>query len=62
MKEFWKDYVELCKMSGHFCKTHWKGVVLLNAGLIAAELAYYQIRYNVFDLNIGKKTKEDEAQ
>lgn len=62
MKEFWKDYAKLCMMSAQFCKMHWKGVIMLNAGIIIAEIAYMQIRYNVFDLNVGKKTKEDEAQ
>lgn len=31
MKEFVKDYVELCKESGRFYKKHWKGLVVLNA-------------------------------
>jgi hypothetical protein len=55
MKGFWKDYIGLYKMTGYFCKKHWKGVILLNAIIIAVELAYYQIRYNLFDLNFGKK-------
>ena len=56
MKEFWKDYIGLYRMSMYFCKRHWKGVILLNAAIIAVELAYIQIRYNLFDLNFGKKT------
>ena len=40
MKEFIKDYVELYKQSGAFYKKHWKGVVVLNAVLIAAEFAW----------------------
>lgn len=55
MKEFWKDYIGLYKMTGYFCKTHWKGVLILNAAFILVELAYFQIRYNLFDLNFGKK-------
>lgn len=60
MKEFWKDYGELCKESGRFCKKHWKGCIVLNAVIIGAELAYYQYRYNLFDLDFGKKSKEEK--
>ena len=63
MKDFWKDYAELWKESGRFCKKHWKGVILLNAVIIGAELAYYQYKYQVFDLNFKKEIdKEEEAQ
>lgn len=67
MKEFWKDYGNLCKDSFGFCKKHWKGVALLNAAIIGAELVYYQARYHLFDIDLdfGKKTKkkeEEEAQ
>ena len=60
MKEFWKDYGELCKESGRFCKKHWKGCIVLNAVIIGAELAYYQYRYNLFDLDFGKKSKKEK--
>ena len=60
MKEFWKDYGELCKESGRFCKKHWKGCIVLNAVIIGAELAYYQYRCNLFDLDFGKKSKEEK--
>lgn len=67
MKEFWKDYGKLWKDSFGFCKKHWKGVALLNAAIIGTELAYYQVRYHLFDINLdfGKKSKkkeEEEAQ
>lgn len=55
MKIFWKDYIGLYKMTWYFCEKHWKGVILLNAIIIAVELAYYQIRYDLFDLIFGKK-------
>lgn len=61
MKEFWKDYIGLYKMTGYFCKKHWKGVILLNAAIIGIEIAYYQIRYGLIDLNFGKKTKKIEG-
>lgn len=48
MKEFVKDYVDLCKDSGRFYKKHWKSVVLLNAVVIGAELAWYKYKDNLF--------------
>lgn len=58
MKEFWKD-------SFGFWKKHWKGVALLNAAIIGTELVYYQTRYHLFDIDLGRKSKkkeEEEAQ
>ena len=63
MKQFWKDYGELCNDAGRFYKKHWKGCVVLNLAIIGAEFAYYQYRYNLIDLCLGKKSKkEEEAQ
>ena len=28
MKQFWKDYGELCKETGRFYKKHWKGAIM----------------------------------
>lgn len=42
MAEFWKDYGKLCKESGEFYKKHWKGVIVLNAAIIAGEMAYFK--------------------
>ena len=44
MKEFVKDYVELCKDSGKFYKKHWKGLIVLNALIIGGELAWYKYK------------------
>ena len=41
MKAFFKDYWDLCKQSGDFCKKHWKGTLVLNAALIGGELIYF---------------------
>lgn len=60
MKEFWKDYGELYKEIGGFYKKHWKGCIVLNAVTLGAELAYYQCRYNLFDLDFGKKSKKEK--
>ena len=41
MKAFFKDYWDLCKQSGDFCKKHWKGVLVLNAVSIGGDLIYF---------------------
>ena len=41
MKEFVKDYMSLCKDAGAFYKKHWKGVVVLNAVVVAAGLGWF---------------------
>lgn len=30
MKDFFKDYLKICKDCGKFYKRHWKGVIILN--------------------------------
>ena len=40
-KTFWKDYAELCKQSGEWYKKHWKGALVLNAVIVAAEFAWF---------------------
>lgn len=45
MKNFWKDYYQLWKDTGKFCKKHWFGVILMNAGLLAAETVYFERHY-----------------
>ena len=63
MKQFWKDYGELCKDAGRFYKKHGKGCVVLNLAIIGMEAAYFQYRYKLIDTNFGKKyEKEEEAQ
>ena len=62
MKEFVKDYVELCKDSGRFYKKHWKGVILLNAVVIGAELAWYMYKYNQFESYMKEDPEKGEAQ
>lgn len=62
MKTFWKDYWELCKESGKFYKKHWKGVVLLNAAIIAGETAYLYYQCKKFEKSLGKLNDEEETQ
>lgn len=62
MNEFVKDYVDLCKDSGRFYKKHWKGVVLLNAVVIGAELAWYKYKDNLVKSNMKEILEKEEAQ
>lgn len=62
MKQFWKDYGELCKETGRFYKNHWKGVIVLNAVIVGAELAYFKYKQKQFENLIGGLNKEDEVQ
>lgn len=47
MKQFWKDYGELCKEAGRFYKKHWKGCVLLNAAIIGAEFMWSKYKKSI---------------
>lgn len=62
MKEFWKDYGKLCKETGQFYKKHWKGVVLLNAVIIGAEVAWYKHKAKQFERFFEDLDKENEVQ
>lgn len=62
MKQFWKDYGELCKESGRFYKKHWKGVVVLNAVIIGAEMAYFKHKTKQFENYLSSSNKEEETQ
>lgn len=50
MKNFWKD-------TGKFCKKHWFGVILMNAGILAAEAVYFERHYikNKIEEKFSKK-------
>lgn len=61
MKQFWKDYWELCKESGRFCKKHWKGYIILNAAIVGAELAWYKYKTKQTEAYLNCST-EEEAQ
>lgn len=56
MKEFVKDYVDLCKHSTQWMKKHWKGYTLLCALTIGGELAYFY-RYEIEDKIKSHKKK-----
>lgn len=61
MKDFWKDYVGLCKETGRFYKKHWKGVIVLNAVIFGAECAYFKYQSKKFERYLSMN-QEDEAQ
>lgn len=61
MKGFWKDYSKLCKETGRFYKKHWKGVIVLNAVIIGAELVWYKHKVKQFENLIEKSYEEEEA-
>lgn len=61
MKEFWKDYVDMCKEGCKFYKKHWKGMFVLNAVVIGAEVAYFAYQNRKFTKSIqGDLSKEIE--
>ena len=62
MKEFVKDYIDLCKESGRFYKKHWKGVILLNAAIIGAEYAWYKYKTDQFINYMKENLEKEETQ
>lgn len=62
MRDFVKDYVELCKEGGKFYKKHWKGVILLKAVIIGAELAWYKYKDNQSKIYMKEILEKEEAQ
>ena len=60
MREFVKDYVDLCKESGKFYKKHWKGLIVLNALIIGGELAWYTYKTKQFDALMNDILEEEE--
>lgn len=62
MKQFWKDYGELCKETGRFYKKHWKGAILLNAVIVGAEVAWFKYNSKKMENLIASSDKKEEAQ
>ena len=61
MAEFWKDYGKLCKETSEFYKKHWRGVIVLTAVIVGAELTYLE-RYQIKDkIEKIRKEKENES-
>lgn len=62
MKEFVKDYVELCKHSNQWMKKHWKGYTLLCLLTVGGEFAYFykdEIKDKIEDFK--KKSQKEES-
>ena len=61
MRNFWKDYAELCKAAGRFYKKHWLGCIVLNAVMIAGQYAWFY-RDDIKDKLISKSVKENKEE
>ena len=61
MRNFWKDYAELCKAAGRFYKKHWLGCILVNVAGVAGEFAWFY-RDVIKDTLISKSVKENEEK
>lgn len=59
MRNFFRDYVNVCKEAGRFYKKHWKGCIVMNAALIGAEMVYLR-RDDIKDKLEEKFHKEKE--
>lgn len=59
MKKFWKDYADLCKESGNFCKKHWLGVAVMNLVSLAGTIAWWY-RDDIKDY-VESKIKKEES-
>ena len=61
MRNFWKDYAELCKAAGRFYKKHWLGCIVLNAVMIAGQYAWFY-RDDIKDKLTSKFVKENNEE
>lgn len=59
-KTFWKEYAEICKMSGKWCKKHWKGYIVLTAAIVGAEYTWW-FREDIKDKIEERKSKKEEG-
>lgn len=62
MKQFWKDYGELCEETVRFYMKHWKGVILLSAVVFGAEVAWFKYNSKKMENLISSSDKKEEAQ
>lgn len=62
MKNFFKDYGELCKTAGNFYKKHWLGTIVINvvvSGVMIAVTWPKELKEEVVD-NIKDKFKKGD--
>ena len=60
MKRFWKDYAELCKVSGQFYKKHWFDVIVLTFLIFTVEIGWLSRDY-IKDTIKSKFKNEEES-
>lgn len=60
MKNFWRDYAELCKLSGQFYKKHWFGVIILSVLVGLVEFCWFARDY-IKDIIKSKFKNEEES-
>lgn len=60
MKDFFKDYLKLCKDCGKFYKRHWKGVIILN--IVCIVVMFIPYVYNKIEEKMLSKWYEERAK
>lgn len=60
MKDFFKDYLKLCKDCGKFYKRHWKGVIILN--IVCIVVMFIPYVYNKIEEKILSKWYEERVK
>lgn len=58
MKDFFKDYLKLCKDCGKFYKRHWKGMIILNIVCIVVMFIPYVIEKKMLSKWYEERVKE----
>ena len=64
---FWRDYWDLCKQSGKWCKKHWKGYIVLCVIVFIIEFGYFfqdqlKEKFTAMTKKIKSKKNQKEAQ
>ena len=64
MRNFWKDYAELCKAAGRFYKKHWLGCILVNVAAITGEFVWFyrDVIKDKLTSKFVKKNNEEESE
>lgn len=58
MKDFFKDYLKICKDCGKFYKRHWKGVIILNIVCFVVTFIPYVIEEKMLSKRYEERVKE----
>lgn len=69
MRNFFKDYLELCKDSGKFYEKHWKGVIVLNMVCIVVMFMPYiydkinkKMLHKWYEKEVAKMNNEEKEE